>query len=191
MSNVLILTGSLRCPSYTCGLCRSLAAMLPEFGLQATVFDQREIVLPLHDSIFHKAPADNPDPAVGKLVALSEQASAFILASPIYHNGPSGVLKNAMDHLAIPQFAHKPVGLVSHGGNRTSQAVDQMRIWVRGLLGHAIATQVCTQAGDFETTADGDPVVADAAMLARMRRFCQELSVLSQTMAVARPALTG
>lgn len=191
MSEILILTGSLRQPSFSSGLCYALAEMLPEFGMNATVFDQRTACLPLHDSRFHKAPADNPDPVVSELVALADKASAFVLASPIYHNGPSGVLKNSLDHLAIPHFAYKPVGLVSHGGYRTSQAVDQMRVWVRGLLGHTIATQVCTQASDFGPAAADDPSPTDAAIIARMSRFCQELSVMARTLAIARPALIG
>lgn len=191
MKKILVLTGSLRQPSFSCGLCFALAEMLEDFGINATVFDQRETLLPLHDSIYHKAPAENPDRAVSRLVALASEADGFILASPIYHNGPSGVLKNALDHLAIPQLAYKPVGLVSHGGNRTSQAADQMRIWVRGLLGHAIATQVCTQAGDFGASSEGDPSPTDAAIIARMKRFCHELAVFTQALAIARPALTN
>jgi azobenzene reductase len=185
----LIITGSLRRPSYTCGLGYALAVSLQDHGMSATVFDQRDTPLALHDSVFHKAPEDNPDPAVSKLIGLANKADGFVLASPIYHNGPSGVLKNALDHLAIAQLAYKPVGLVSHGGNRSSQAVDQMRIWVRGLLGHAIGTQICTQDSDFGTTHEGDPAPQSAAIAARMNRFCHELGVFTQTLSIARPAL--
>ncbi|WP_425101840.1 NADPH-dependent FMN reductase [Tropicibacter sp. S64] len=189
MSKILIIPGSLRHPSHTCGLCADLAQMLGSLGHAATIFDQRETPLPLHDSVYHKAPAESPDAAVRSLVSLATEASGFILASPIYHNGPSGVLKNALDHLAIPQFAFKPVGLASHGGNRTSQAVDQMRLWTRGLAGHAIVTQVCTQNSDYAAGETGDPTVTDTAIRARMERFCRELSVMAQTLAVTRPAL--
>lgn len=189
MSKILIITGSLRSPSHTCGLCADLERMLGVLGHQTTIFDQRETPLPLHDSVYHKAPAESPVEAVRNLVSLATEASGLVLASPIYHNGPSGVLKNALDHLAIPQFAFKPVGLVSHGGNRTSQAVDQMRIWTRGLAGHAIVTQVSTQNSDFDTGGSGDPTVIDAAIRTRMERFCRELSLMTQTLAVTRPAL--
>jgi FMN reductase len=189
VSGILILPGSLRQPSHTCGLCADIADLLDTLGVESTIFDQRLTPLPLHDSVYHKAPADSPVEAVRSLVGLATEASGFVLASPIYHNGPSGLLKNALDHLAIPQFAFKPVGLVSHGGNRTSQAVDQMRLWTRGLAGHAIVTQVCTQNSDYEAREDGDPTVTDAAIRARMTRFCRELSVMAQTLAVTRPAL--
>lgn len=191
MSKILILTGSLRQPSFTCGLGYALADRLQDLGVNVTVFDHRQTPLPLHDSVFHQAPENNPDPAISKLVALAGEADGFVLASPIYHNGPSGLLKNTLDHLAIPQLAYKPVGLVSHGGNRTSQAVDQMRLWVRGLLGHAIATQICTQGSDFDTSCEGDPIPQDAAIVTRMKRFCQELNVFTQTLAIARPALNA
>ncbi|QND45962.1 NAD(P)H-dependent oxidoreductase (plasmid) [Rhizobium lusitanum] len=186
---VLFLTGSLRRPSHSCGLCHSVATTLGNFGMTVTMFDQRDVTLPLHDSVWHKAPEQNPDPGVRKLVQLAEQADAFVLASPIYHNGPSGVLKNALDHLAIEHFAYKPIGLISHGGNRTSQAVDQMRIWGRGLLGHAIATQICTQNSDFEPHDTDDPRISNPDISARIERFCRELSVMAKTLAIARTAL--
>ncbi|ANP89886.1 MULTISPECIES: NADPH-dependent FMN reductase [Rhizobium] len=186
---VLLLTGSLRRPSHSCGLCHSVADALGNFGMAVTIFDQREVTLPLHDSVWHKTPEQNPDTGVRKLVQLAEQADAFVLASPIYHNGPSGVLKNALDHLAIKHFAYKPVGLISHGGNRTSQAVDQMRIWVRGLLGHAITTQICTQNGDFEAGGTDDPRISNPDISARTEKFCRELSVMAKTLAIARSAL--
>lgn len=189
MSKILIISGSLRHPSHTCGLCEDLAQMLGTLGHQAIVFDQRITALPLHDSIYHKDPAESPVESVRKLVSVATEASGFVLASPIYHNGPSGVLKNAIDHLAIPQFAFKPVGLISHGGNRTSQAVDQMRLWTRGLAGHAITSQVCTQNSDYAIRDEGDPTVTDEAIRARMARFCNELSVMAQALAVTRPAL--
>ncbi|MEN2977384.1 NAD(P)H-dependent oxidoreductase [Tistrella bauzanensis] len=196
--SVVLLAGSLRRPSYTHGLCRALAESLDRAGLAATLFDMRDQALPLADAAWHRDPASHPDPVVRRMVAAVDGAAAIVLATPLYHNGPSGALKNTLDLLSIPQLAYKPVGLASHGGGRTTQAVDQMRIWVRGLLGHAIATQVCTDRRDFTEAAatdpatDGphtDPQLADPLILQRVDRFAQEMVVMAQVMRVARQAL--
>ncbi|WP_372096393.1 NADPH-dependent FMN reductase [Tistrella mobilis] len=185
-----MIAGSLRRPSHTHGLCRGIADRLQAAGLAPVVFDMRDTPLPMADPAWHHQPADHPDPQVKQLVAAADAAAAIVLASPIYHNGPSGVLKNALDLMAIPQFAYKPVGLVSHGGARTTQAVEQMRIWTRGLLGHAIATQVCSDGRDFTPAADGgDPVPGADHLVQRMDRFVRELVVMAQVMQVARRAL--
>jgi FMN reductase len=191
---VLLLIGSLRRPSYTAGLCGSIADALARNGCAPTLFDPRRDGLPMADSAYHKDPTKHPDPGVRKLVDAAGACDALVLATPVYHNGPSGVLKNLLDHLAFDQFAYKPVGLVSHGGNRTTQAVEQMRLWTRGLLGHATAVQVCTAREDFkdagqEAGQDADPRVDAPAMEQRIARFVAELSVMIQVMAVARRAL--
>jgi FMN reductase len=186
---VLLLTGSLRRPSYTAGLARGIADALTRHGCAPTLFDPRADGLPMADPAYHKDPTQHPDPGVQRLVTAANAADALVLATPVYHNGPSGVLKNLLDHLAFDQFAYKPVGLASHGGNRTTQAVEQMRLWTRGLLGHATAVQVCTAREDFAEPGDEDPQVTGAAMTQRIDRFALEMSVMIQVMAVARRAL--
>lgn len=104
---------------------------------------------------------------------------AFVLSSPIYHNSHSGVLKNALDLLRIPHFYYKPVGLISHGGNRGTQAVDHLRTVARGLLGVAIPTQVCTDKQDFrEIDSEGYELVS-MDILQRINRFASELIVFA------------
>ncbi len=70
-------------------------------------------------------------------------------SSPVYHNSYSGVLKNTLDHLDIPHFRNKAVGLVSHGGDGSTQPVDHLRVVVRGLNGIATPTNVCTRKDDY------------------------------------------
>ena len=188
-ARVLLLTGSLRRPSYTAGLAHGIADALAHQGCKPSLFDPRLDALPMADAAYHKDPTRHPNPGVQRLVTAASGADALVLATPVYHNGPSGVLKNLLDHLAFDQFAYKPVGLASHGGNRTTQAVEQMRLWTRGLLGHATAVQVCTAREDFAEPGDADPEVTAAGMRQRIDRFAVELSVMIQVMAVARRAL--
>jgi azobenzene reductase len=186
----VFITGSMRSSSYSNGLCYSIASVLERYGYDPIVFDQRLQPLPLCDAIWHHEPERHPDQNVQRLVKLVDEAKAIVICSPVYHNGPSGLVKNALDFLAIKHFAHKPVGLISHGGNRTSQAVDQMRIWTRGLLGHAIAVQVCTQASDYTLPAGGgDPEISNPDITARIERFCNELNILARSFAITYQAL--
>ena len=122
-------------------------------------------------------------------MTFAESCDAFVLASPIYHNSYSGVLKNALDHLAIAQFYYKPVGLLSHGGNRSSQAVDHLRIVVRGLLGFATTTHVCTANADYRKTDDGNYELEAEEILSRIERFTTELIMLAGAFRIIRQNL--
>jgi azobenzene reductase len=139
--SVFLLVGSVRRASYTRALVAAIANQLATSeGVETEIWDLRERPLPIADPAYHSNPADHPDPQVRTFVNLVQSANAVVLATPIYHNGISGVMKNALDHLTIDHFYLKPVGLASHGDDRTTQAVEQLRIITRGLLGYAIAT---------------------------------------------------
>jgi len=161
-------------------------------GVRTETWDLRKNPLPIADPAYHHAPENRPDADVRAFVGMVHAANAIVLATPIYHNGVSGVLKNALDHLAIRHFYLKPVGLASHGGARTSQAVEQMRIIVRGLLGHAIATQVCTDKEDYTPCSEqvSGPALTAAPLIDRVNRFCREMVVMAQIMPYARQMLT-
>jgi FMN reductase len=189
--SVFLLAGSVRRASYTRALVSAIANQLARSeGVEAEVWDLRERPLPFADPAFHTSPLDHPDAQVRAFVNMVHSATAVVLATPVYHNGLSGVLKNALDHLAIDQFYLKPVGLASHGDARTTQAVEQLRIITRGLLGYAIATQVCTDEEDYAPSQRGGGVVLTAApIIDRISRFCRELVVMAQLMTYARQLL--
>lgn len=147
--NILLLCGSIRRPSHTLTLVKATEMALKRLGVRTTVWDLLACPLRIADPGYHDDPSRHPDEVVRDLVATAHSSDAFILATPIYHNSYSGVLKNALDNLAIKQFYYKPVGLLSHGGDRSTQAVDHLRIVVRGLLGIAVPSQVCTRADDY------------------------------------------
>ncbi len=165
-----------------------MEARLAEEGAVVSRYDPVETQLPFSDPAYHKSPGEHPDRAVHDLVETAERADAFILASPIYHNSFSGVLKNALDHLAIAQFQYKPVALLSHGGDRSSQAVDQLRTVVRGLLGVPIPTPICTREADF-CVRDAEIALNSAAIAARIERAVAELTVFALTCRSARKRL--
>jgi azobenzene reductase len=81
---------------------------------------------------------------VKELKTLVKKADGVILATPEYHNGMSGALKNALDHLGSEQFHHKPVALlaVAGGGKGGINALNNMRIVARGVYANVIPRQL-------------------------------------------------
>jgi NAD(P)H-dependent FMN reductase len=159
-------------------------------GVVTKVWDLRKCPLPMADPAYHDNPEDHPNAGVRAFVRMVYSANAIVLATPVYHNGISGVIKNALDHLAIQHFYLKPVGLASHGDDRTTQAVEQLRIIIRGLLGYAITTQVCTAEEDYTPSDCAEGVALTSAQIVdRVSRFCRELVVMAQLMTYARELL--
>lgn len=173
---ILVISGSVSGMSHTRHLAKMVAACLEGAGACPTHWDLRHSPLPIADPDYHDNPAAHPDPRARNLAGLAAAADAFVLASPIYHNSYSGVLKNALDHLTIDHFRQKPVGLISHGGYRSTQAVDHLRIVARGLLGVAIPAQICTAAHDYEPdAAEQGYRIVSSDIVARIDRFGREL----------------
>lgn len=54
------------------------------------------------------------------------EADAFIIVSPEYNHGISGVLKNALDSV-YAEWNKKPVGFIAYGGVGGARAVEHLR----------------------------------------------------------------
>lgn len=187
---VLVLAGSLRSPSNTHGLAGAVAEAVGRYGAEPVVWDPRTRPLPMADPRYHHATEPYPDPAVRRLREEAGGAAAFVFVSPIYHNSYSGVLKNALDLLEIAQVGGKAVAVASHGGARSRQAVDQLRLVARGLRAWTVPAQVCTDREDFTPCAGADPVVTDPAALARIDRLAGELTAIARLLPLVEHALT-
>lgn len=68
------------------------------------------------------------DPSAHRLRALVEQADGLMVATPVYHESYSGVLKVALD-LLDREAEEKPVALIAVGGGSwgTSLALEHLR----------------------------------------------------------------
>ena len=119
--------------------------------------------------------SDSTSDDLGRYIDLVRSSDGYVLGSPIYHNSFSGWLKNALDHASSREFGGKAFGLVSHGGVRSTQAVDHLRIVVRGVLGTAIPTQICTDDTDMGPDGSGRLVITSAPIRDRIERFGGEL----------------
>lgn len=190
--DIVILSGSVRRTSYTRSLARAIAAALDLRGAAVDLVDLCETPLPQLDLEQRKRRGEHPDPNVARLYRLAEKADGYVLASPTYHNSFSGALKTALDYLTLRDLRYRPVGLAAHSG-RSTQAVDQLRQVVRGLLGVAIPTQVCTREADFapDCGADGLYDVTDPDILARIDRFADELILFARHMANLRAEMAA
>jgi NAD(P)H-dependent FMN reductase len=190
--DVVLLARSPRQPSYTRSLARAIGCALEDRDARVHLLDLCATPLPPVVPALRAKRSQHPDPEVARLYRLAEAADAYVLASPTYHNSYAGVLKNALDYLTLRDFRYRPVGLASHGG-RSTQAVDHLRQVVRGVLGVAIPTQVCTRESDFSGAPDGDGLyeVRDPDILARIERFSDELVLFARHLAALRAEMPG
>lgn len=185
--SVMVISGSPRAASHSRALADAVIRACGERRMPTTLWALDEAGLPFADPRYHHRPADHPLATVKRFVASADEADSFILVTPVYHNSYSGALKNALDLLSMEQFRYKPVGLAGHGGARSTQAVDHLRIVVRGLLGVAIPTQVCTAAEDYTEGAGSPPSLTSPAILARVDRFAGELLAFATMARALRP----
>lgn len=65
--------------------------------------------------------------AVARFTKKIEEGDAFVIVTPEYNHGTSGVLKNALDWV-YQEWNNKPVAFVSYGGVGGARAVEQLRL---------------------------------------------------------------
>ncbi|HUB10055.1 MAG TPA: NAD(P)H-dependent oxidoreductase [Myxococcales bacterium] len=102
-------------------------------AFHAEVLDLRDWPLPFFKETFATLgdPA-NPtysDPLVKRWNEKIRAGDAFLLVTPEYNHGPSGVLKNAIDSVFVSfGFRHKPVAFVGYSGGVGAgvRAVEQL-----------------------------------------------------------------
>lgn len=130
--NVIIIAGSNRKGATSTRLSEYVASLITAQGHQAAVFNLYENPLPFY----------SPDGEYGSTEKISElqkavrAADAIVLATPEYHSGLSGVLKNALDHLGQDHFRGKVVlSMSSAGGTVGTSSLQQMQAIVRNLHG--------------------------------------------------------
>ncbi|TYS90639.1 NADPH-dependent FMN reductase [Rossellomorea aquimaris] len=103
---------------------------------------------------------EQDQPEIESVRALKQKvkgAEAVILASPEYHSGMSGTLKNALDFLSSEQFAHKPVALLAcaGGGKGGINCLNNLRIVGRGVYANVIPKQLILDPHCFDYEGDG------------------------------------
>ncbi len=170
--NILLLVGSGDTNSHSLHLAQAIEAKLRESGATTEVVNLLETGLPIYDRAVERD--DTYDDVTRNFLSKSEAADAFVWVTPIYHNSFSGILKNALDW-QHSKFPNKIVGLASHGGGRSPQAVDHLMHIVRAQHGISVRTRVCTQDGDY----DEELNITEPMIQKRIADFSAELLTLA------------
>ncbi|MDQ3265995.1 MAG: NAD(P)H-dependent oxidoreductase [Myxococcota bacterium] len=157
MTQILAFAGSLRTNSMTRKALEVATAASRAAGGNVTLLDLAAPRLPLLDES-----ATEPDPAVQAFRASVRACEALLIATPVYHDSYSGVLKNALDHL-YDELADKVVALIVVGGgsNGQGQALEHLRSVFRETSSWVIPRQVIVANAAHAFGEDGRPVNLD------------------------------
>jgi FMN reductase len=154
---VVGLGGTLRAGSSTG---RALSAALDaaqRAGAEIVLLDAPALQLPLYDP---SAPATE---AVERLVSEVRRSDGLIIASPGYHGGPSGLVKNALDYLEElraddrPYLDGRAVGCIvcASGWQATTTTLVSLRSMVHALRGWPTPLGVAINSLDSPFGEDG------------------------------------
>jgi NAD(P)H-dependent FMN reductase len=142
---------------------------------QVTLFDLYETPVPFYS----KNPELEKDPALRRLKQAALEADAIVLASPEYHNAPTGVLKNALDHLGFDHFDSKPVlSVCSTGGAVGTSTLQQLQTIVRGV--HGINCPEWISIGGEQRAFDEQGLPVHAAVRDRTERVVRYFMGMTQ-----------
>jgi NAD(P)H-dependent FMN reductase len=132
--------GSLRSGSFTRSALRLALEGAAELGAETQLIDLRDYEL----DFCHGEEKQRGYPAdVHKLRREVKQAQGIILATPEYHGGISGVLKNALDLMGFDQFGGKMMGLIGVSGGQMGavNALNSLRTIGRSMHAWVIPEQ--------------------------------------------------
>lgn len=129
---IVMLAGSNRRGASSTILARTMAKRMEQAQVEVNVFDLAEWQLPFYSPDVSYANHDG----VQRLNRLMLEADGIVIATPEYHGGISGVLKNALDFLGQVHFAGKPVLSISSAGGQVGvSSLTQLQAMVRNLHG--------------------------------------------------------
>ncbi len=139
MVKIVGIGGSLRPQSYTQQILQLAGERVAALGAAVEILDLRDLDLP-----FCNGGEDYPGyPDVDRLREAVKQADGLLLATPEYHGGISGVLKNALDLMGFDELEAKVVaGISVLGGQPNSNALNELRLIIRWVHGWMIPEQV-------------------------------------------------
>jgi FMN reductase len=132
------------------------------------------------------------DERATRLIELVEQADGLILASPGYHGGMSGRVKNALDYLEDLRGADRPylegraVGCIicAQGWQASVTALQALRATVHALRGWPTPLGIALNSADRLFDPDGSPASPDLA--ARFAVLGKQVVEFAQARAVVR-----
>lgn len=180
--NVLLLLGSLREGSLTRRALEVAARGVRQSPLETKVVDPGPLRLPLF--VEH---VTTLSPEVVEFRRSVSGADALIVASPVYHDSYSGVLKNAIDHL-YDELAGKVIGLIAVGGGRTGQgqALEHLRSVFRETGSWVLPSQVAVPTASKAFDPAGE--LSDKELEQRLLRLGMEVALRGRQLRPKRPS---
>ncbi|MDJ0703964.1 MAG: NADPH-dependent FMN reductase [Leptolyngbyaceae cyanobacterium MO_188.B28] len=170
MVKIVGIGGSLRENSSSRHALALAAQKVEALGAEVKILDLRKLELP-----FCNGSNEYPNyPDVEYLRRTVMRADGMILATPEYHGGVSGVLKNALDLMSFDQLSNKVTGLISVlGGQSNSNALNDLRLITRWVHAWAIPEQIAI--GQAWKAFDSEGALIDQKLAERFDKFAESL----------------
>ena len=170
MVKIVGIGGSLREQSSSFQALELAAMRVKAIGAEVEILDLRTMELP-----FCNGGDDYTDyPDVARLQNTVKEADGLILATPEYHGGVSGVLKNALDLMSFEHLSGKMTGLISVlGGQPNSNALNDLRLIMRWVHAWVIPEQIAI--GQAWKAFSEDGKLLDEKLSERFDQFAQSL----------------
>lgn len=130
MINIKVIIGSTREGRYGDKVGAWIASELGKRDtLSVEVLDLRDYEMPFFNEtvspLYKQEPYKNE--AVARFTGKIAEGDAFVVVTPEYNHGTSGVLKNAIDWVG-QEWGNKPVAFVGYGSVGGARAIEQLRL---------------------------------------------------------------
>jgi len=175
-AKVLAISSSLHPASVSRCALKQLGVELHALGATFDLVDlaQDEWSLPLFDP----QRKTKPD-AFARIKALLLSSEAIVLATPDYHGGVSGVMKNFLDYY-WSEFTGRLFGYVCASHEKGLTVMDQMRTSVRQCYGWSLPYGVSLSEADLNAERTE---VTNAKIAARLKLMAHDLNVYAPLLA--------
>lgn len=186
--HVLVIAGSTRPQSSSEVAARIAGAAAEQAGARVTYITGRDLILPIYDT----ETSERTDQA-RTLVDAVRTADGIILASPGYHGGISGMIKNALDYIEDlagedPAYLDgRAVGCiaVAYGWQATVSTLQQIRQVTHALRGWPTPLGATINAMTTKFSLDGSTEDEGAAQ--QLQAIGQQVVEFAMKQGAARP----
>lgn len=170
---VVGICGSLRKQSYTRMALRVALRGAEEAGAETHLIDLREYQLIFCDG---GDGGDELPKDVARLCEEVKRAQGILLATPEYHGGYSGVLKNALDLMGFDEFEGKMIGLIGVAGGSTGAfgALSALRSVGRALHAWVVPEQAAV--ANVQEVFDDDGKCTDQGIEKRLKTVGRQVA---------------
>lgn len=129
--------------------------------------DLKDYALPFFSDPVSPAFAPSPHRESRRWQAKMAELDGYVMTAAEYNRGPTGVLKNALDH-AYREYNRKPVAFVGYGSVGGARAVEQLRLIAIELQMAPIRHGVHIGGSDFYAALKGEKTLGDMPHLETM-----------------------